>query len=45
MQHFSEKEAADLTLLIGTINAWNRLAIPARSEPGLYQPAGRKAGA
>ena len=35
--HFSEKEIADLTLLVATINAWNRLAISFRSEPGLYQ--------
>ena len=38
-QHFSEKELADLTLAISTINAWNRLAIAARSVPGKYQPA------
>jgi alkylhydroperoxidase family enzyme len=43
--HFNDTELADLSLAIATINAWNRLAIPARSEPGLYQPAGRKAGA
>jgi AhpD family alkylhydroperoxidase len=36
-QHFSEKEIADLTLAIATINAWNRLAISARTEPGTYQ--------
>ncbi len=36
--HFSEKELADLTLAIATINAWNRLAIAARSTPGKYQP-------
>ena len=36
-QHFSEKELADLTLAIATINAWNRLAISARTEPGTYQ--------
>jgi len=35
---FSEQEIADLTLATATINAWNRLAISARSEPGLYQP-------
>jgi AhpD family alkylhydroperoxidase len=35
---FNEKEMADLTLAISTINAWNRLAISARSVPGLYQP-------
>lgn len=37
--HFSEKELADLTLAIATINAWNRLAISARTTPGTYQPA------
>ena len=36
-QHFSEKEIADLTIAVATINAWNRLAISARSEPGTYQ--------
>lgn len=30
--HFSEKEIADLTLLIGLINLWNRLAISFRSR-------------
>ena len=25
--------------LVATINAWNRLAIAARSEPGHYKPA------
>jgi AhpD family alkylhydroperoxidase len=34
--HFSEKEIADLTLLLATINAWNRLAIGLRSTPGAY---------
>src|SRR5947208_2977376 len=32
--HFSEKELTDLTLAIATINAWNRLAISARTTPG-----------
>ena len=32
--HFSEKELADLTFAIATINAWNRLAISARVTPG-----------
>jgi AhpD family alkylhydroperoxidase len=36
---FSEKELADLTLAVATINAWNRLSIAARIEPGTYQPA------
>jgi AhpD family alkylhydroperoxidase len=37
--HFSEKELADLTLAVATINAWNRLAIASRAVPGTYQPA------
>ena len=36
--HFTDKELADLTLAVATINAWNRLAIAARTEPGTYQP-------
>jgi AhpD family alkylhydroperoxidase len=36
-QHFIEKELADLTLAVATINAWNRLAISARTVPGTYQ--------
>jgi len=38
-KQFTEKELADLTLAITTINAWNRLAIAARSVPGIYQSA------
>ncbi|MBV8631517.1 MAG: carboxymuconolactone decarboxylase family protein [Silvibacterium sp.] len=38
-QHFTEKQLADLTFAVATINAWNRLAISARMEPGRYQPA------
>ena len=34
---FSEKELADLTFAIATINAWNRLAISARTVSGGYQ--------
>jgi len=37
-KHFSEKELADLTLAMAAINAWNRLAIAGRAEPGHYQP-------
>ena len=36
--HFSEKELADLTLAVATINSWNRLAISLRAEAGKYQP-------
>ena len=35
--HFNESELTDLTLLIITINAWNRLAIGFRSQPGHYK--------
>jgi AhpD family alkylhydroperoxidase len=38
-KQFSEKEISDLTVIVATINAWNRLAIAGRSIPGLYQPA------
>jgi len=38
-KQFSEKEIADLTFAIATINAWNRLAIAARTVPGTYEPA------
>jgi len=33
---------ANLTLAIATINAWNRLAIAARTVPGTYQPGKRE---
>ncbi len=36
---FTEKELADLTLAVVTINGWNRLNIAARTEAGTYQPA------
>jgi len=36
-KHFNEKELADLTLAVATINAWNRLSISARAVPGTYQ--------
>ena len=37
-RQFSEKEIADLTLAVAAINAWNRLAISGRAEPGTYKP-------
>jgi AhpD family alkylhydroperoxidase len=36
-KHFSEKEIVDLSILVGLINFWNRLAISARSVPGTYK--------
>ncbi len=37
-KQFIEKELVDLSLAIIAINGWNRLAIPFRSTPGIYQP-------
>jgi AhpD family alkylhydroperoxidase len=42
-RHFSDKEIGDLTVAVAVINAWNRLAIAARTEPGTYQPASHAA--
>lgn len=36
---FNETELANLTMLVATINAWNRFAISFRSEPGHYHPS------
>jgi len=41
-RQFNEKELADLTIAVATVNAWNRLAIAARTAPGMYQPANRE---
>lgn len=35
-EHFDERAIADLTLVVATINAWNRLSIAARDVPGGY---------
>jgi AhpD family alkylhydroperoxidase len=35
--HFTEHELAELTMAIVAINAWNRIAISTRMEPGHYQ--------
>ena len=37
-QEFSEKELADLTLAIVTINGWNRLSIALGADVGSYRP-------
>ena len=37
--HFTERELADLTMVLATINAWNRLSIAARLTAGNYRPA------
>jgi len=38
-KQFSEKEIVDLTLALGMINLWNRMAISLRAIPGRYRPA------
>jgi AhpD family alkylhydroperoxidase len=38
LQHFSDKELVDLTLIINTINSWNRFSIAFNVEAGTYQP-------
>jgi AhpD family alkylhydroperoxidase len=35
---FDERELVDLTLLVGSINVWNRINIAARPEVGDYKP-------
>jgi AhpD family alkylhydroperoxidase len=42
---FSEAELAQLIFAVTAINAWNRLMITARVEPGHYQPGGMPAAA
>jgi AhpD family alkylhydroperoxidase len=44
-KQFSEKEIVDLTLVVGMINLWNRLAISLRAVPGRYKPAATSASA
>jgi AhpD family alkylhydroperoxidase len=41
-KYFSETEIINLTLVITTINAWNRIAMGFRAVPGTYQPAQRR---
>jgi len=36
-QHFTEEELVNLSLVIATINAWNRFAISFRAVPGQYK--------
>ena len=42
-QRFSDEELVNLTLVVITINGWNRIAIPFRMVPGEYQPSAHKA--
>lgn len=36
--HFTEREVVDLTMAVIAINAWNRVSVGFRREPGSYQP-------
>jgi len=38
-REFSEKELIDLTMVVISINGWNRLAVSFRAVAGTYQPA------
>jgi AhpD family alkylhydroperoxidase len=42
-RHFDEQGISNLTFVVATINAWNRLAISSRTPPGAYQPATKPA--
>jgi AhpD family alkylhydroperoxidase len=37
-EQFSDEEISELTLAVVTINAWNRINVGFRTEPGKYQP-------
>jgi len=37
--HYQREELAQLVFAITAINAWNRIAITARAQPGHYRPA------
>lgn len=37
-EHFTEKELVDLTMVVVTINGWNRLSITFRAPVGSYVP-------
>jgi len=36
LQYFSEKQLSDLTFVVLSINAWNRLGVAFRATPGAY---------
>jgi AhpD family alkylhydroperoxidase len=38
-KQFSEKELVELTMVVITINGWNRLAVSFQADVGSYQPA------
>ena len=40
-RYFSDEELANLTLVVATINAWNRFGVSFRDVPGNYKPRTR----
>lgn len=36
--HFTDEEMVDLSMIVVTINGWNRLCVAFRAVPGEYQP-------
>ena len=38
VEHYGTKGVADLLMAIATINVWNRLAVPTRTQPPKTQP-------
>jgi AhpD family alkylhydroperoxidase len=36
--HFTDKELSELTMVIVTINSWNRMSVASRTTPGTYEP-------
>jgi hypothetical protein len=43
--HFNEKELVDLTVVVITINGWNRLSVTFRTPVGGYVPGSSGGGA
>lgn len=41
--HFNDEELVNLTLVVATINAWNRFGVSFRSVPGDYKPVHTRA--
>lgn len=41
-EHFTDEELVDLTVAIGQINLWNRLAVSFRTKPLVKETAGRE---
>jgi AhpD family alkylhydroperoxidase len=40
-KQFTDEELVNLTYAVATINAWNRLAIAFRAEPGIYHASAK----